>query len=133
MRIKELLQKNKLSELTPVQNFLVFGSNNTMLCVDAKHFRSLYYDDWTECGELEDVQYTWYIPYVAGNTVKPGDLLVVETTAGHGVSMAVAVSTPYKLTREQLRDGGHPYCGVVANLGAVELADGRTTYEIVLG
>lgn len=133
MRIKELLQENGLGDLTPAQNFLVFGSNNTVLCVDGKHFRPFDYDDWVECGELEDVQYTWYIPNVSGNVVKPGDLLAVETTVGHGVSLVVAVSTPYRLTREQLREGGHPYCGVLANLGAVELADGKTTHEIGLG
>ena len=74
MRIKEQLRENGLGDLTPTQNFLVFGSNNTVLCVDGKHFRPFDYDDWVECGELEDVQYTWYIPNVAGNVVKPGEV-----------------------------------------------------------
>lgn len=109
-----------------------------MLCVDAKHFYPFDYDDWAECGDLEDVQYTWYIPYTAGKRVNPGDLfpgdlLVVENTVGHGVSIVVAVGTPYKVTRDQLKTGGHPYCGVIANLGAVELANGKTTHEIELG
>ena len=133
MRIKDLLQKDELSALTPAQNLAVFGKHDTMLCVDAKHFRPYDYDDWVECGELEDVQYTWYIPYTVGRWVKPGDLLVVENTVGHGVSIVVAVSTAYKVSRDHLRNSGHPYCGVIAKLGAVELANGKTTHEIELG
>ena len=57
MRIKDLLQKDELSALTPAQNLAVFGKHDTMLCVDGKHFRPFDYDDWVECRKLKRLGY----------------------------------------------------------------------------
>lgn len=130
MRVKELLQENRLNELTDGQRRVVFGESDEMICVDAKHF-----DAYGDCGELEDTIYTWYVPqYYEKLGIVPGDTLVVETTVGHGLSLAIAVSTPYRRHISELQEVGHPYCGLVMLLhGAVDLADGRTTYDIELG
>ncbi|KGN87680.1 hypothetical protein [Porphyromonas gulae] len=128
MRLKSLLIEGRLDELTAVERWTVFGDKNEMLCVDARHFE--FYGD---CGELQEDAYTWYVPYsFDGKAVQPGDLLAVETTVGHGVQLVVAVCTPYVRPLSGLIEEGHPYCGIISNLGDTSLADGRRTHELDL-
>ena len=126
MRIKDLLETDRLGDLNPVQRWMVFGEYEEMMCVDAKFFAH------GECGKLEDTIHTWYVPYNFQQTIVPGDLLVVETTGGHGVSFGVVVNMPYWRTLAELMETGHPYCGVVACLDNFKLANGKVTYEIDL-
>lgn len=93
--------------------------NDELTAVKAVHVQSVYdYDseEWT----IEYSQpYCWYLPVGFGQDVEEGDALVVETTVGVGTALVMAISKPYKLSREQHVEDWHPYCKVYDNVGSL--------------
>ena len=82
-------------------NKLVYTTDkDAVRCIDAQHLN-------------ETITYTWS---VAPNVeINEGDLLLVATTVRDGISLAVACSSIYYLTKEDHEKNIHPYCSVLKN------------------
>lgn len=126
MRIKDLLETDRLDDLNPVQRWMVFGEYEEMMCVDAKFFTH------GECGKLEDTIHN------------RGVLFPSAPQASANMAYSLRRRTSRRVRQWSQRPAGrraqlsaescteHTTYGVVACLDNFKLANGKVTYEIDL-
>lgn len=91
-----------------MKNFIYTTDTSAVRCVTAHHLN-------------DGREYTWSVaPCV---DIEEGDLLLVAISCRDGISLVIATSDIFYITKEQHEEQIHPYCSVLKNLGTEYLSE----------
>lgn len=91
-----------------MNRFIYTTDKNAVRCVTAHHLN-------------DEREYTWSVP--PNLEINVGDMLLVAITCNDGISIVIATSDVFYLTKEQHEEQIHPYCSVLKNLGTEHLSE----------
>jgi hypothetical protein len=91
-----------------MKKFVYTTDTNAVRCVTAHHLN-------------DEREYTWSVAHDV--EIKEGDMLLVAITCRDGISIVIATSEIFYLSKEEHEEQIHPYCSVLKNLGTEYLGE----------